>query len=331
MPSSAGKRGPGEPGPAAEAGVGDSGDELIGVLDESRRRFLALVGPIRPELHRYCTRMTGSVADGEDVVQETLASACYELAQLRALPPLRPWLFRIAHNRAIDHWRHESYRVAESLEAAPDIADEPLHEPDQVLARRQAVRAALSVFLELPPAQRACVVLKDVLEHSLDDIAAALDLSVPAVKAALHRGRAALLRLGQVAPAAAPARVPSPALRRYAQLFNAHDWDAVRGLLADDVRLDLVSRRKLAGRDAVGSYFGNYQRATGWHLRPAWLDGSEVLAVLPEAGAVRARYFVALRWRDGRVNEIRDFRYVDYIVQESLLEFDASTDIRGAT
>ena len=85
--------------------------EIIGVLEQGRRQFLALVSHVRPELLRYCARMTGSVADGEDVVQETLARACYELSQMKELPPLRPWLFRIAHNRAIDHWRCEQYRA----------------------------------------------------------------------------------------------------------------------------------------------------------------------------------------------------------------------------
>ena len=64
--------------------------EIIGVLEHGRRQFLALVSHIRPELLRYCARMTGSVADGEDVVQETLARACYELSQMQELPPLRP-------------------------------------------------------------------------------------------------------------------------------------------------------------------------------------------------------------------------------------------------
>src|SRR5450755_1797729 len=128
--------------------------DIIGVLEQGRRQFLALVGHVRPELLRYCARMTGTIADGEDVVQETLARAFYELPQLTTLPPLRPWLFRIAHNRAIDHWRHESYRKAETLDAAVDIAGEAAQEPDSVLARNQAVRAALSCFLELAPAQR---------------------------------------------------------------------------------------------------------------------------------------------------------------------------------
>jgi RNA polymerase sigma factor (sigma-70 family) len=306
---------------AAGPGAQVPGD-LIGVLEQGRREFLALVDHIRPELHRYCTRMTGSVADGEDVVQETLARACYELSQMRALPPLRPWLFRIAHNRAIDHWRHEAHRASESLDAALEIAAEASNEPDKVLARNQAVSAAITCFLELAPAQRGCVILKDVLDHSIEEIAVELGLSVSAVKAALHRGRAALQT--QSAGAQAPAtrlRKPSSELTRYASLFNAHDWDGVRSMLADDVRLDLVSQRKSAGRRDVGVYFTNYERATDSHLAPAWIDGREVLAVIPEANATMPRYFIELSWHEGQVITIRDFRYVPYIVQDALFEF----------
>jgi RNA polymerase sigma factor (sigma-70 family) len=313
----------GEPGDAAPV-------DIIDLLEQGRREFLCLVDHIRPELHRYCTRMTGSVADGEDVVQETLARACYELPQLRALPPLRPWLFRIAHNRAIDHWRHETYRASESLDAAMEIADEDTHEPDNVLARNQAVSAAISCFLELAPAQRGCVILKDVLDHSIDEIAVELGLTVPAVKAALHRGRVALQTQSAVTPTSATRlREPSTALTRYASLFNAHDWDGVRSMLADDVRLDLVSRRKSAGRRDVGTYFTNYERAADSHLAPAWLNGSEVLAVLPEPSAAKPRYFVELGWRAGRVVTIRDFRYVPYIVQDAVFEFPESTHDRS--
>ena len=310
-----------ETGGPDEAPAGD----LIGVLEQGRRQFLALVDHVRPELHRYCTRMTGSAADGEDVVQETLARACYELSQLAELPALRPWLFRIAHNRAIDHWRHEAARSSVPLEAAAEVAGAAALEPDNALARRQAVQAALGCFLALAPAQRGSVILKDVLEHSLEEIAAELELSVPAVKAALHRGRAALQAL-TAAPPAEPLhpRATSAALRRYASLFNAHDWEGVRGLLADDVRLDLVSRRKAAGRREVGTYFSNYERAVGWQLVPAWRDGREVLAVRTEEGATAPRYFVELGWREGRVVSIRDFRYVAYIAQEGAFELDAA-------
>ena len=291
-------------------------DDLIGTLEQGRRQFLALVADVRPELLRYCARMTGSVPDGEDVVQDTLARAYYELSQLQELPPLRPWLFRIAHHRAIDHRRHEAYRVSEPLDAASGVAAEAMLEPESATARHQAVRAALSSFLALAPAQRGCVILKDVLEHSLDEIAAELNLSVPSVKAALHRGRIALKRSVEgVVPSPRAAEV-SDALRRYACLFNAHDWDGVRALLAEDVRLDLVSQRKAAGRRAVGTYFSNYERSPGWHVAPALFDGREVLAVLAAVHDTAPRYFIELGWRGERIAWIRDFRYVPYIAQE---------------
>jgi len=301
---------------SAPEGAPADGD-LIAQLERARQKFLALIEPVRPELHRYCARMTGSLADGEDVVQDTLAAACYELSQMKTLPPLRPWLFRIAHNRAIDHLRRERLRQAEPLDAAAELADDTAHGPEQALARQQAVRAAIASFLTLPPTQRACVILKDVLDHSLDEIGVELGLSVPAVKAALHRARTALAAEG--APPPQSPREVSAGLQRYAALFNAHDWDGVRALLADDVKLDLVSRRKLVGRE-VSTYFSNYAGVSGWRVAPAWLDGDEVLAVWL-AGDARPAYFIALRWQENRVCAIRDHRYVPYIAQEAAFRF----------
>src|SRR6187402_3272305 len=91
-------------------------DELSDLV-ESRRRFLALVESVRPDLHRFCARMTGSVADGEDLVQETLTRAYSSLSQLEKVAQLRSWLFRIAHNQAIDHLRGYEHRMREPLEA----------------------------------------------------------------------------------------------------------------------------------------------------------------------------------------------------------------------
>ena len=91
-------------------------------------------------------------------------------------------------------------------------------------------------------------------------------------------------------------------------------------MLADAVKLDLVSRRKAAGRRQVGVYFGNYDGAVDWRLAPAWSDGREVLAVLHQPGDRRPRYFIELDRADDRVIAIRDFRYVPYIGQEGLIE-----------
>lgn len=289
--------------------------EILAELKQTRRHFLELVAEIRPELHRYCARMTGSVADGEDVVQDTLARAYYELSSLQELPALRGWLFRIAHNRALDFLRRYERRMGEPLEAAQELMDEASAAPDEAVAREQALHAALSRFLELAPAQRSSVVLKDVLGHSLEDIAQLLGLTVPAVKAALHRGRTRLHALA--AQAEPPAPRPSPVLARYVALFNARDWDGVRAMLADDVRLELVSTVRHAGRERVGIYFTNYARLGDWRVAAAWLDGREVLAVYRPADAARPAYFVSLAFTGESVVAIRDYHHVPYIAQDA--------------
>jgi RNA polymerase sigma factor (sigma-70 family) len=292
-------------------------EAILSELQEGRQRFLALVDEVRPELHRYCARMTGSIADGEDVVQDTLARAYYELSELKEVPPLRPWLFRIAHNRALDYLRRYERRMSESLDVVMEFAADAALEPDSALARQDAVRTAVSRFLELPPAQRSSVILKDVLEYSLEEIAAMLELSVPAIKAALHRGRARLRQVSTATEHKVPAS--SPALVRYAALFDARDWDGVRALLIDDVKLDLVARWKTAGR-SVASYFTNYDGTSDWHLVPGWLDGREVLAVFRDPRDARPGYFIELAIADGRIAAIRDFRYVRYIGREAAIE-----------
>src|SRR5580658_1139439 len=71
-------------------------------LVAAREQFLAMVAGVRPELHRYCARLTGSVIEGEDIVQDTLARAIYALSLQAEVPPLRLWLFKIAHSAALD-------------------------------------------------------------------------------------------------------------------------------------------------------------------------------------------------------------------------------------
>jgi RNA polymerase sigma factor (sigma-70 family) len=286
-------------------------------LHEQRQRFLELVRELRPDLHRYAARMTGSIADGEDVVQDTLARAYYVLGEMEELPQLRPWLFRIANRRALDHLRRYDRRMGVPLEEESTVDDDAL-DPEDALAQEESVQAAVSRFVALPPAQRSCVILKDVLGHSLEEIASLLDLSVPAVKAALHRGRARL-REGPTEARPPTPIAPSPTLARYAALFNARDWDAVRAMLADDVRLDLVSRAQREGPE-VSAYFTNYAAVFDWHLAPAWLEGREVLAVFRGAEDQRPSYFVELQLRGDRIALIRDYRYVPYIAEDASFE-----------
>src|SRR5262245_35937705 len=138
-----------------------------------------MVQEIRPQLHRYCARLTGSVIEGEDIVQDTLAKAFYAISLQPEVPPLRPWLFRIAHNAALDYLKSHGHKYTEPRAELPERA-EPEDAPDPY-----ALRAALSRFLALTVSERAAVILKDVLGHSLEEAAATMGVTVPAVKAAL--------------------------------------------------------------------------------------------------------------------------------------------------
>jgi RNA polymerase sigma factor (sigma-70 family) len=291
-------------------------DPLLAVQHEGRRRFLELVANLRPELHRYCARMTGSVADGEDIVQDALARAYYLLPEMDELPALRPWLFRIAHNRALDHLRRYETRMSEPLEVVQESAADPAPDQSDVLAHQQAVQAAVSRFVELAPVQRSCVILKDVLELTLEEIGSLLKLSLPAVKAALHRGRLRLRELPDAPAITAQPRRTSAAVARYVALFNAHDWNGVRAMLAEDVQLDLVSRVQRSGR-AVGNYMSNYDRYHDWRLAAGWLDGREIVAVFRAQGDSRPGYFIELTVENGKIRFIRDFRYVSYVMQDA--------------
>jgi len=291
-------------------------------LQQARHDFLTLVAKLRPDLQRYCARMVGSVIDGEDVVQDTLARGYYELSALKEPPALRAWLFRIAHNRALDYLRRYDRRMSEPLDVDTDEFIDWASDPDTLLPREQAVTEGLARFAELAPAQRSCVILKDVLDYSLEEISDSLQISVSAVKAALHRGRARLQVMSAKGSADAEVMPPdiSPAVRRYAALFNARDWDAVRAMLIDDVRLEVVDATSRKGRKEVGVYFHNYDHRTNWYMVPARLDGREGVAVLDSAQGVRAINFVELTVHQDRIARIRDFHHLPYLTLEAVVQ-----------
>jgi RNA polymerase sigma factor (sigma-70 family) len=272
-----------------------------------------MVEDVRPELHRYCARLTGSVIEGEDIVQDTLAKAFYALSLSADVPPLRPWLFRIAHNAAMDFLKSHGRKHVD-VHAEMDALGAFVEAPDPLI-----VRAALARFLALPVGQRSAVILKDVLGHSLEETAETMGTTVMAVKAALVRGRRTLLeRQGEGADVASTPPPPTRAeLDRYASLFNARDWDGVRALVADDCRLDLVSKSQRRGKQ-VGMYFGRYEK-DAVTLRVVRLEGRLAFAAYPLGADVPA-YFVLLELEDGKVTAIRDFRYVPYIAAEAEYE-----------
>ena len=103
-------------------------------------------------------------------------------------------------------------------------------------------------------------------------------------------------------------------LATYVERFNARDFDAIRDLLADEVRLDLVNRTRMEGRRDVDKYFHNYGLTHDWHLVTALVDGRPALAVRdPSDPLARITYFILLQWTQDRLVQIRDFRYARYV------------------
>jgi RNA polymerase sigma-70 factor, ECF subfamily len=249
--------------------------EATGPFEARYIAFLETITQIRPRLHRYCSRMTGSVMDGEDVVQEALFEAYRKLDQYDDSRPLAPWLFRIAHNRCIDWLRRRGVRVeAETASMGPDYVL-PANPP--VLGVGRAVE---QLVMSLPPKERACVLLKDVFDYTLEEIAEFVSSTVGGVKAALNRGRSKLAALPE--PVRTQREV-SPELSRllhlYVDRFNKRDWEGLRELIRADARLRVADR--FTGRIDESPYFGNYERQrVPWRLTIAEVDGELAVVVL---------------------------------------------------
>jgi RNA polymerase sigma-70 factor (ECF subfamily) len=254
--------------------------------------------------------MTGSVMDGEDMVQEALFEAYRKLEIFDDSRPLKPWLFRIAHNRCIDFLRKRGVRVeAETSSMVPE-AVEPAEAP--VLGLGRAVEHLVA---NLPPKERACVLLKDVFDYSLEEIAELVDSTVGGVKAALHRGRTKL------ASAPAPSnslRAVDPELTRvmklYVDRFNRRDWDGVRELIGADSRLTVADA--FAGKLGEAPYFRNYERwAIPWKLATGEVDGEPVVLILQRGADTWTPYSVVrLKVIGQHIDRIVDYAHCPWVI-----------------
>jgi RNA polymerase sigma-70 factor (ECF subfamily) len=281
-----------------------------GPVDARYLAFLETISTLRPSLHRFCARMTGSVTDGEDVVQDALIEAYRKLDQYDESRPMKPWLFRIAHNRSIDFLRRKGVR--DRGEAAAAVREEVPPADPNLLSVDTAVEHLVA---SLPPKERACLLLKDVFDYSLEEVAELVDSTVGGVKAALNRGRAKL--------AASPAPVRSSRsadpdvaqiMRLYVERFNRQDWDGVRELISADARLIVVER--FAGKFADAKYFFNYSHWPWvWRLAVGDVDGESLLIIL-RRGADTWTFHSAIRINvvDRQIDRIVDYIHCPWVL-----------------
>lgn len=245
---------------------------LLASLRRAQQEFLARLDPARPDLHRYCRRLTNDVWDAEDLLQETLAKACaHAAASHQPVQRPLPWLLRIATNTWID-WQRRRFPTP-----VPEIDSQAKPQVDPM-----EVRDALAeVTTLLSPQESAAVVLADAFDLPTAEIAAMIGTSTGAVKTALHRGRA---RLHDPARVTARARRPAPdrtVVDALAAAFTAYDLERLADLFLVDAASDVVGFVHEVGRDAIkaGSLHHTLVQETHhrWRAEVRELDGEPIV------------------------------------------------------
>jgi RNA polymerase sigma-70 factor (ECF subfamily) len=239
------------------------------------RKYLDELAPLRPELHRYCVRLTGNVWDGEDLVQEALLRVFSQLGKLDAdlerLEHPRAYLVRTATRIWIDS-RRKAAREREVLEVERRV-DERAEERAGDPGRAPEVREAAGELLaRLAPRERAALLLKDVFDLSLDETAAVLQTTVAAVKSALQRGRGRLEDAERSMPPAGP--LPSKALvERFLAALSGKDLETLKAICSADLCVELVGGVDMDGFERARPFFEHahfVMPAIGFGESPRW-------------------------------------------------------------
>ena len=309
-------------------------DALRDELRAAWQRYIDLLAPLRPALHRYCRRLTGNLWDAEDLVQETLLRAFGTLGSLhQTIENPRAYLFRAASNAWIDTLRRRGTET-NVLAAQAGPASETAAAPG-------AVRdAGATVLQRLAPQERAAVVLKDVFEMSLAEIGDVLGTTVGAVKAAIHRGRSRLREPEDGSASLRPA--PSVALvDQFVAAYNVLDLAALLGLMLDTASVENVGCGVQIGREAFSGKDGWFHAAVYGHPEwPEWLQyesprmqraicGGEPVALgfTTRQGKEALEQVMRFDEQDGRIARLRGYAFCP----ETIKEIGAEVGLRVRT
>jgi RNA polymerase sigma-70 factor (ECF subfamily) len=231
--------------------------------------FQALISPHLPALHVHAYRMLGSLADADEAVQDVLLRAWQALHTYEGQAPLRHWLYRITTTSSLKIIRAKGRQPVPAgevghLQPYPDSLLDQLTDTDAdpaaIAERRESVTLAFITALQrLPARQRAALILRDVLAWNAAEVAALLEISVPAVNSALQRARATLPVTAPTASAGSRLTLDDhqrQILDRFVDAWQRCDIDALAELLREDVILSMPPElTQITGRTQVVRFF----------------------------------------------------------------------------
>jgi RNA polymerase sigma-70 factor (ECF subfamily) len=312
---------------------------LRAARDGDENAFASLVEPYRPELHAHCYRMLGSVQDAEDTLQEVLLRAWKALDRFEGRSSLRSWLYTIATNASLNSIAKRPKRVLPvDYSAATDPSlgpGEPVVEqvwiepyPDEMIGiedgyaspdaryeMRESVELAFVAALQqLPPNQRAVLILREVLGFSAKETAEALDTSTASVNSALQRARASVEeRTPEQSQQQTLRTLGDDSIRevveRYMQAWEQGDIDTVVQILSEDVCFAMPPAASwFHGREALKTFLAGWPMSGAWEWRavPVKANGQHALAFYTWNEDEQAYLPFALNVLTFRGNQISD-------------------------
>ncbi len=320
--------------------LGEDAAVVAAVRSNDESAFVEAVKRHRRELHRHCYRMSGSLEDAEDLVQETLLKAWRARKDFQGRSTFRAWLYQIATNACLDFLARRPVRllppdfgpVADPAADPPDPVEAPWldpypgrlfgeasasGEPAEIAEGKETIELAfLAAIQYLPPRRRAVVILRDVLDWSAKDSAAVLSMSVNSVNSTLQRARDALRerlgprRLDWERPPEAGAEELA-LLRRYMEAHENGDTGALAGLLREDARISAPPRPLwYDGKAAVLAATRRLAASAHFRYLPTSANGQPAAASYVRTGEdeeFRPMGIDVLRVEDGLVAEVTVF------------------------